>query len=330
MTSDFIPSTAGELAGAEPSEPSGDTVRCDPLAQLPRTHLAEAVIAWLDKTDEERIARILSDIEIIHPTLHGLINEADWLVREPRRQRARGIVLTGSQGCGKSVFAKIVQDRYPLDGPAASPDDRPKPKALLIQMSGARRTKAVLSRILEATKVPVSKSITISDRELLVVETLRRLNCGVLILDEMQDILQAPESEQVRVLEIIKFLMNTLSLPILAIGPPSAGEAFRADPNLQARFEVLSIPPWEAGDDFKQFLEALEQHLPLRKPSGLASVEMQKALVKLTGGNLDATLTRVRIAAVNAVVDGTERITIKALEAPISRPSIDKLKGSRE
>ncbi|HZR02491.1 MAG TPA: TniB family NTP-binding protein [Burkholderiales bacterium] len=330
MTSDFLPNSAGELAGAETAVATdhSDFV-LEPRASLPRTHVAAAIGAWLDKTDEERIARILSDIEIIHPTLEGLLNEADWLVLEPRRHRARGIVLTGPHGSGKSVYAKIVQARYPLHGPPADPDDRPAPKALLIQMSGARRTKAVLSRILEATKVPVSKSITISDRELLVVETLRRINCGVLILDEMQDILQAPEGEQVRVLEIIKFLMNTLSLPIIAIGPPSAGEAFRADPNLQARFEVLSIPAWEVGDDFALFLATLEQYLPLRKPSGLAGTEMQKALIKHTGGNLDGILTRVRMAAVNAVVNGTERITVRALEAPIARPSIEKLKGSR-
>src|SRR5581483_11412784 len=188
MTSDFLPNSAGELAGAETAVATdhSDFV-LEPRASLPRTHVAAAIGAWLDKTDEERIARILSDIEIIHPTLEGLLNEADWLVLEPRRHRARGIVLTGPHGSGKSVYAKIVQARYPLHGPPADPDDRPAPKALLIQMSGARRTKAVLSRILEATKVPVSKSITISDRELLVVETLRRINCGVLILDEMQD-----------------------------------------------------------------------------------------------------------------------------------------------
>jgi len=220
----------------------------------------------------------------------------------------------------------LIQKKYPVDSTAKTAGGELPRKVLVIQMSGARRTKAVLNRILEATGVPLSRSITISDLELLVVDTLRRLNVALLILDEMQDILQAPEAEQARVLEIIKYLMNALHLPILALGPDQAGIAFRVDPHLQARFKILALPPWQVGDDLADFLSAVEEYLPLKRASRLASEAIQKALIKTTGGNLDEMMTRIRVAAVNAIVDGTERITVKALVDPIARPSIEALR----
>jgi len=295
------------------------------LAAAIGAHLREEARSWLDKPIEQRLERILKDIDIIHPDLFGLLNEVHWLIHEPRRRRARGLVISGNPGSGKTVLAAILQKKYPVEGAVAKGPEPVPPKVLAIQMSGIRTTKAMLKRILEATKVPVSKSITTDDMELLVVDTLRRMNCSLLILDEMQDVLQARESEQLRVLEIIKYLMNALKLPVLALGTEDACVAFRADSHLQARFQILKLSAWKLGDDFKAFLEAYEEHLPLKRPSNLGSMKMQKALVKCTGGNLDAIVTRLQSAAVHAVLDGTERITAEALETKSARPHIEAL-----
>lgn len=316
-------SGAAERCATDPAELSSG--RQNKLAAAIGAHLSEEARSWLDKPVEQRLERIMRDIDIIHPILFGLINEVHWLIHEPRRRRARGLVVSGDPGSGKTVLATILQKTYPVEGALAKPHESAPPKVLVIQVSGVRTTKAILKRILEATKVPVSKSITTDDMESLVVDTLRRMNCALLVLDEMQDVLQARESEQLRVLEIIKYLMNALKLPILALGTDDAGVAFRADPHLQARFQVLKLSPWKPGDDFEAFLDAYETHLPLKHPSRLGSLAMQKALVKCTGGNLDALVTRLQNAAVHAVLSGTERITLDALRTMLPRPHIEAL-----
>lgn len=269
-----------------------------------------------------RIRRALSDVLIMHPQLVGVLNEIEWLIREPDRMRPRGILLVADAGSGKSAIADHISKSYPCDAVAGQGK---KPRVVTISMSGARKTKDVLNRIMAATGAPVSRRYTTSDHQSLVLETLRRMNCRLVVLDECQDIVQIPEREQLRVLESLKYTMNSLRMPILALGTDPARQAFKVDPHLQARFDTVEMPRWDVGDDFAAFLDAYELCLPLKFPSQLSSERMQKALIKVSGGILDKILTRLRQVAVSAMVDGTERVTVEVIEKGVARPVADIL-----
>jgi len=47
----------------------------------------------------------------------------------------------------------------------------------------------------------------------------------------------------------------------------------QVDQNLNARFAYKKVPTWAVDAHLANFLATLEQTLPLRLPSGLASVE---------------------------------------------------------
>jgi len=309
---------AAQLAdAASPPISASNDPTLSPLEHIdPRLH--KLMLAPLSA----RIRHVLTDVMIMHPHMVGVCNEVEWLIREPNRQRARGLIIIADWGNGKSAYAAHVQARYPCNGALGDPKQI---RTVMLSMSGARKTKDVLNRILEGTGAPISRRNSTSDQQFLVIETLRRMNCRLLVLDECQDVAEIAEREQQRVLESLKYTMNTLRMPILALGTEPARKAFKVDPHLQARFDFIELPRWEVGEDFKAFLDAFELCLPLKYPSNLSDPKMQEALIKISGGILDKILTRIRLVAVNAMVDGTERVTVDVVLGGCARPLVDIL-----
>lgn len=271
--------------------------------------------------DVDRIQRVLGEIVVYYPVFAGLINEAEWLLRQPRLSRASGMLVLADPGMGKSMLAADLCNRFPIDRRRSDTGGQ-SPCVVSISMSGARQSKAVLDRVLTATGAPIGRIRTVSDYELAVISHLQRLGCGMLILDEVQDVVGSQQSEQLRVLEIVKNLMNVLKIPVLALGTSSAATPFQADAHLAARFQPYSLPLWTKGEDLGGFLEAIEKELPLRKESDLKAESMQDALLAVSNGVTDTIMKRIRRAAVWAIVEGTERITIKSIKELRPMPEV--------
>jgi hypothetical protein len=312
------------MAASIPEESATDSPQG---SQYP--HLDPSILVLADGPNEDRAKRILSDITVYHPNFVGLLNEAEWMVREPRRSRARGIFVSANPGMGKTLLAKELSRMFPLLNRSIDGEQQPAKCAVQISMSGARQTKAILNRILEATGAPITRSVTVGDQEIAVAAHLRRLNCGLLVLDEMQDLGGARAGEQVRVLEVIKYLMNELSLPVVALGTESATTPFKSDPHLAARFEVHALPTWKVGDDLADFLNAYERFLPLKKASDLSKDSMQELLVKKSAGTTDGVLRCIRRAALWAIVEGGEKITMELVKRSTFMPDVADLLGSK-
>lgn len=285
-------------------------------------HLHPRAKALMTASGAKRIRYALADRFIVYPGLTGILNRIHWLVLEPRNSRARGELYLGPPGSGKSSISQVIQRAYPIS--ARDEGETPAPKAVAISISGARTITAVLTRLRTAIGVPMGYR-NIENLTEILLESLKRANCRLLILDEMQDLLNMREGEQMRVLETIKRVMNEVKLSVVGFGDIRAETAFNVDQHIRARFKTFAIPKWEEGDEFAGFLKALEQHLPLNNRSDLARPEIQKILMKETGGQLDAMLARIKNAAAVAIADGTERITKAMLEVDLPRPPVDVL-----
>lgn len=290
-----------------------------------RAHLNPRIFHLLDAPQHQRIEHILMDRIIPYPVFEGILEEVHWLIMAPKCSRARGLIVEGVPNSGKTEIANTVLRHYPISA-IDTPTNR-RPRAVFISISGARTTKAILNRILEKIGVPTPQSSTMGDREALVIHSLRKMNCCLLIIDEIQDALNFRESEQVRVFEVIKYLMNELRMPVLALGADRAAGAFRADKHLAARFDAITIPQWVVGNEFAHFLRTYEEYLPLKFRSDLARPEIQKILIKETGGITGDIVKKINILAMNAVVSGEERITQEALKQAQVRPPVSVLRS---
>lgn len=285
-------------------------------------HLDAIAQKLLDRPLAERIRHLLADTIIVHPRLAGLLNEVHWLLQEPARFRARGLIIHAGSGNGKTAIAEILMRQFPL-----RTISNPAPSVVAISLAGARTTRTVLERLHEALKSDIGRG-TISAAEQRAHAILRRCGCRLLILDEAQDVSSFRESEQKRVIETLKHAMNSLKLPILALGTDDAVSAFKVDPHMQARFVAMPLPTWQANDEFAGFLREYEKRIPLPKPSGLYAPEIMKYLVGVAEGVLDPMLTCIKNTAVRALAEGKPAITLDDLKAVAVRPHVNVL-GSR-
>ena len=257
-----------------------------------------------------------SDMVVKHPAIVEILTYARWLLDGPPRTRTTGLLVTGAVGAGKTTLAHIVRRSFTK----TKANDAP---VIMISLTGARHMRTVYGRILEALNGPVNASHRTSDREMTVTRILKAVRCRALIVDEVQDVLAGSLIEQRRTLDGIKFLMNELQLPIIALGVPTAAEAFRSDLHLDARFKRFELPIWGANDALASFLFNIERLLPLRHPSQLHSQSIMDFLVRHAGSSLDGIMSLIRSAAVHSILSGDERIDEAMLRKGLDTPNVE-------
>ncbi len=265
-------------------------------------------------SEYERINIIQREQTLIHPAFCKAMNHVMWMVKHHPKDRAPGLIVSGPNGSGKTTFGNVMLQQYALLPPSASLENK-KPCAVMISLSGLTTMRAVYGRILESINAPVNGYQRIADREIIVMRTLRLINCRLLILDEVQDLLKATVREQQRVLDAIKFIMWSLKIPVVALGTERTARAFDADSHLQARFEEIGFPHWACDDNLLDLLASIEEMLPLRGVVKLRTQEMVERILELSDGCLGVIFEVIRNAAIEAIATSKETLTVDSLRS---------------
>lgn len=284
--------------------------------QATSAHLAQltpAAVAALTLPVPQRCAFIVRDRFIVHEQIFHIFRYADMLINAPRRSRARGLIVSGRAGAGKTALADALIRRYPersaMNGMSAT-----LPLAR-ITMTGAKMASEIYVRTMEALGVPHADRYRGKDACREVVRFLVQARMRALIVDEIQDVMKRTPFQLSETLESIKYIMNQTGVAIIALGTDEAESAVARDTHLRARFRSLTLPNWTAGPHLANFLSELERCLPLRESSRLSSPEMMRVLVLLSEGTLDAMLVLINNAACLALERGEERIGEQCLRA---------------
>ncbi|MET3650672.1 TniB family NTP-binding protein [Dyella japonica] len=289
------------------------------------THLAPHIAPLLSLDPAERARRMLIERFISHERLAPIMDHISFLCLQPPQTRASGLVVSGKPGSGKTMLATTVRRRFP---PQPATEKAPSTLPVLtISMTGAREAKTLYNRMLSALEVPDAMNYVGSDRERMVLKTCAAAGVKLLLVDEIQDILTSTARQQRIALDTIKFLMNELHIPIVALGTAEAPRAMQLDEHLNARFRYRELPVWKQDGYLVNFLDALEAILPLAKPSLLSSMPMMAAIIRLSGGVLDRIVKTICYAAAHAVETGDECITVTLLERADVEPPLAAVKA---
>jgi TniB protein len=133
-------------------------------------------------------------------------------------------------------------------------------------------------------------------------------------IDEVHNLLSGAQSQQRRMLNLLRWLGNELQIPLVAVGTAEALRAVQSDDQLANRFEPRGLPPWKDGEEYRQLLSTLEAVLPLRRASHLARPALAGKILSTAEGILGELVAMVTRAAVRAVTSGAEAITAKILD----------------
>lgn len=283
-------------------------------------HLHPAAQSWADEPALDRIRRIRTDRWIEYARAEIALEKMEDLLAYPQRMRMPNMLLVGPTNNGKTMIVEKFRREHPqtLFGTgyvALVP-------VLKIQMPAGPDEHRFLTAIVEALAMNRAASARLAVLQSQVLDTMRRKQTRMLIVDELHNILSGTPRQQRLLLNLIRWLGNELQIPLIGVGTVEALRAVQSDDQLANRFEPFALPLWNDDDAFRRLLSTLEAVLPLRKRSDLDDPALANRIYAAGEGILGEIIAVVTRAAVEAVRSESERITVRTIEAAsFIRPS---------
>jgi len=273
------------------------------MTEFPHLYPAARTLAALSA--EDRIHRIRADRWISYPRAEAALAKLETLMSFPERARMPNLLLVGESGMGKTmIIEKFTRDH------AANFDDttgRLHMPVVAVQMVSGPDESRFYRRILAAIGAPEPPRATLAVLESLALRLLSELRPGMLVIDEIHSLQAGTIREQVRFLNMLRFLGNELRVPLVCVGTAQARNALRTDAQLVRRFEAFALPPWREGEDFTGLITTLARSLPLRRESQIDEKALLR-MIKVTGGITSGIFSIMSQLAITAIESGEERI----------------------
>jgi len=248
----------------------------------------------------------------------GITLLGHMLEREPGRIRPRNLLIVGPTNNGKTAIAEHFLRDHP-QRPSENGEHEVVP-VLLVQMPPSPTMGRLYAAILAGLGVPGALHPRSPDREGTALYLLRRVECRMLMFDELHNLLAASIPRQRELLNLLRYLGNELRIPLACLGTREAYLAIRTDDQLENRFEPFLLPLWEDGPEFGRLLASFEAVLPLRQPSGLGLPAMRTAILRRSEGTIGEVAALLVAAAEAALLGGQERIDAAAVEGAAYQP----------
>ncbi len=186
---------------------------------------------------------------------------------------------------------------------------------VVMQMPTEPSVRRFYGAILTALNAPVSFNLPGERLERYALDLLRAVEVRVLIVDELHNLLAGTHRRRAEFLNMLRFLGNTLRIPIVGLGTKQAQIAVRSDDQLENRFEPIPLPAWQDDGVFARLLASFERALPLRERSALADApEIRSMVLRRSTGLIGEVAALLTAATVHALLHGRERIDRVMLE----------------
>lgn len=240
------------------------------------------------------------------------MNRLERLLATPKRERMPCMVLHGQSNIGKTLVTRKFQREHP--------DTFDEIKGVSRRTIVAMQTPATpdqhrfYSALLFELGAPHSASAGVSTLERLAQDLLRRIAPRILIVDEVHHLLAGSYREQPAALNLLKYLANDLQLCIVLVGTADATLALQGDTQMSSRFTPFELTKWQVNDEFRRFLAAFEQVIPLRKAPDLGQRAILEFVLSYSGGLTGEVARLLNEAAEYAIIDRSEMIKMEHLE----------------
>lgn len=275
-------------------------------------HLSPEVHAVMSWTTEQRIEYALQDRWIGYTRAQDAIKTLSDLLGYPRTLRMPNLLLVGESGNGKST---IIQRFTELNPVSIQPGGHPVAPVIWMEMPSEPKEGRFWSELLTVLKIAHRPNDKVDALRQQAMSVLDYVQCRMLIVDEIHNILYGSSAQQRQFLGVLKNLSNKLRIPIVTVGTRDAIRTLHTDTQLSSRFEAFGLPKWQLNMEFLRLLTSFERLLPLANPSNLASKELAIKLHNMCSGTIGGLTAVLKRATVQAIRTGNERIDVALLDA---------------
>lgn len=286
--------------------------------QLSPAHKQHGSAKAAARDDVELQVSRFSTTHVEHTVLQECLSQIQAIHTAARHHRgkARGMLIYGLTGTGKSTAAKEYEQRYPR----IQASDRVLIPVLRVELPGHPTAKAIGEAILIALGDPLPHAGSAEFRMNRVRKLFKECQVELLILDEVQHITDNLNGRDRNIAaDTIKNLMNDTGVPCVFIGTPSCRAYFVENQQLGRRCSPkICIKPFGFGTaadrtDFLRLLLSLHQKLPFTGPSALIDPQTAEALHFASFGLLGLLSQLIECALRNTLLAGATQLTREAL-----------------
>lgn len=275
------------------------------------THLTDKTAEKLTLPEDERVLHIKKQRWITYSKANDLLGKLEDLMNHPPQTRMPNMLIIGDTNNGKTMLVNRFREGYP-------PQDNLGGESVIIpvlyiQAPPSPDERGIYNAILNRLFEPYARSEATDSKRDRVVSILKRVQLGIIMIDEIQHLLAGTYTKQRNALNVLKYLGNELCVPIVGIGTAEAIRAVQTDPQLANRFIPEVLPKWTMGNDFLRLLMSFERVIPLKEASHLNSPELAENILALSNGTIGEVSTLLNHAAIHAIKTKTEHITIDTL-----------------
>jgi hypothetical protein len=255
---------------------------------------------------EARVELILRDRWVNYAQGVAAIERLGKLLRGARRTRMPSLLVFGEPDIGKTTILKKF-----MRGRDATIDDQTGRKKAEPKADERR----LYAAILRAIGAPIPRGQVV-ELESATYAQLERLDTRLLIIDETNNLTIGSATAQRRTLAALRRLANQLALSFAFFGTAEALNAVMSDPQVEGRSQPLKLTRLRNDADYAAIVQAVIAYLPLQRQS-LCDDAMVAAVHDLTAGSPSKTFRLLNAAAVPAIDDASEQITIELLQSAV-------------
>jgi hypothetical protein len=253
-------------------------------------HLLKEVRPIANDNDEERIKYIRSEHWIGYSHATKSIMELQEHLKYPKRLRMLNMLMLSPTNNGKSKIIQRFSNLFPPVKAVANEIGRYGFYKILpvmhLQMPPNPDVKRFYTMIMDYLGFEAARSLRTATLEVAVLNRLAETYIGVLVIDELHNILSGRHDQQREFLNVLRFLGNELKIPIVGVGTRDAYLAIRSDPQLENRFQPFILPLWEENQEYYSLLASYVTLFPLRFPSTITQEAEARFILEKTEGIL--------------------------------------------
>jgi type II secretory pathway predicted ATPase ExeA len=267
---------------------------------------------------EDRI-QMVEKLYIHFPRNQGALNAIGNCHSHAKLSKeSEGILIQGDTGAGKTTVVKL----YMQDYPRSVTEEVTIVPVLYATVPVPATCKSLVTALLTAIGDPAAERGAQISQTLRLKRYMEACKVELLILDEFQHF---QDRDSLKVLKTVsdwlKVLMDETGVPIVLAGLPYSHTILDAENNEQLRrrfalrikLESFCFNTSRERQDFRRFLNIIDEKLPLAEKSDLAEPGTALCIYEATDGVVAHVMKLVRRATVIALESNREKLTVEIL-----------------